>query len=107
MKFVANVSPPSEPRKEQTSADLPMEQADSTIADPQTHLRFLLPPEEPSSKVLCTNLSISSFWYHKSILYVETRLGEIFDAIFEGRSFKADEKVLLLVTQLIDRRMNE
>ena len=47
MKFVANVSPPSEQREEQASADLPMEQADSTIAAP------LLPPEEPSSEVYC------------------------------------------------------
>ena len=53
MKFVANVSPPSEQREEQASADLPMEQADGTIADKQTHVRFLLPPEEPSSEVYC------------------------------------------------------
>ena len=56
MKSVANVSPPSEQREEQTSEVLPMEQADSTIANPQTHVRFLLPPEEPSSEVLCTHL---------------------------------------------------
>ena len=55
MKFVATLSLPSEQREEQTSADLPMEQAESTIADPQTHVRFLLPPEELSSEVLCTH----------------------------------------------------
>ena len=38
MKFVATVSLLSEQREEQTSADLPMEQADSAIADPQTHV---------------------------------------------------------------------
>jgi len=48
MKFVANASPPQEQREEQSSADLPMEKADSTIVDPQAHVRFLLPPEEPS-----------------------------------------------------------
>lgn len=64
MKFVANASPPQEQREEQSSADLPMEKADSTIVDPQAHVRFLLPPEEPSSEVLhmCTQLSISLLW---------------------------------------------
>ena len=52
MKFVAHVSPPQEEREEQSPADLPMEMADSTIVDPQAHVRFLLPPEEPSSEVL-------------------------------------------------------
>jgi len=33
MKFVANASPPQEQREEQSSADLPMEKADSTIVD--------------------------------------------------------------------------
>ena len=62
MKFVANVSPPQEQREEQSSADLPMEKTDSTIVDPQAHVRFLLPPEEPSSEVFCTQLTISSLW---------------------------------------------
>ena len=52
MKFVVHVSPPQEEREEQSLADLPMEMADNTIADPQAHVRFLLPPEEPSSEVL-------------------------------------------------------
>jgi len=54
MKFVPNVSPPQEQREEQSSAELPMGQDNSTIADPQVHVRFLLPPEEPSSEVMCT-----------------------------------------------------
>ena len=51
IKLVANVSPPQEQREEQSSAELPMEQAESTIVDSQAHVRFLLPPEEPSSEV--------------------------------------------------------
>ena len=51
-EFIANVSPPLEQREEQSSADVPMEKADSTIVDPQAHVRFLLPPEEPLSEVL-------------------------------------------------------
>ena len=60
IKFVANASPPQEQREEQSSADLPMKEADSTTVDPQAHVRFLLPPEESSSEVLhiCTQLSI-------------------------------------------------
>ena len=58
IKFIADVSLPQEQREEQSSADLPMEQADSTIVDPEAHVRFLLPSEEPSSEVLCTQLFI-------------------------------------------------
>lgn len=54
MKFVADVSPPQEQREEQSSAELPMGQDNSAIADPQVHVRFLLPPEEPSTEVMCT-----------------------------------------------------
>ena len=54
IKLTANVSPPLEEKEEGNSADIPMEQAESTInAEPQAHVRFLLPPEEPSSEVLC------------------------------------------------------
>lgn len=84
MKFVASVSPPQEQREEQSSAVLPMEQADGTIVDPQAHVRFLIPPEEPSSEVLCTNLPISSLRYQKSNLYAET-VPRNFYAIFEGK----------------------